>query len=371
MRHRPFHAWLFSPLLLFVVRADDLQISTLSEDEITAPIGDQGSSSELDPPPGADNPTELDSLGPSANTDFTLGHSSVTKAALQPPDAQQASLLQLGVGSVANSSVGQRMQTAGGMASAVGYIRSRLASEESFTLRLRRLLAQSSKDSDAKQNSLHALELQVQAASRKQTQMLDTTAKKIAEEEREIDRQHSRADAAEKKLRSATSSRIVLQRSVKWLRERARTLFSHLTNVTHIGKAMESQLAAVRAHSARVGQQLQVEQRRASLERGVPRKIEAQLRKVQADEASEKVRVKASERKGFFLQQRYHAMNKQDQLLQTQNKLLRTRLRAEADGEARLRQELNRVRGTLREAQQTNAQLRAQYADSLQGVGPP
>lgn len=356
MRPCSSHLWSIAPILLLVVRADVLEFSAPSEDGVTAPLGDQPSSDGLDPPPGTDHPTRNDMTLTSANIDAMPEEKLV-------PLQQSARERQ----SAANVSMIQVAETAG-TASALSYIRSRLSAEEKFSLRLRQLLAQSSKGSNAMQQKLDSVRAQLDAAGRTQKQLLDTSVKKIAEEETEIARQRSRAEAAEMKLQNATRVLGILQRNVRFLRERSRTLLSHLANITHISKAMESQLAAAHSNTVVVDHQLEAAQRRASSQRRVPLEIEAQLRDVQAKEVTENVRLKASERKNGFLQQRFRVLNKRDQILQTENNLLRTKLRGEAANEARLRQELDRVKGILGQTQQSNAQLQSQYADSLQGV---
>lgn len=257
------------------------------------------------------------------------------------------------------------------MGGAVGYLRSRLAAEEQFTVRLQQLLAQSGKEGASKQHQMDLLEQQLRSSSKAKQETQQSSAKALMEEKTELARQRSRADLAEKQLRQTTGEVGTLQRTMQWMRTRVSTLLAHLANVTHIGKAMEAELAAAKHTTAVAGQKLRAAQRQAAVEHRIPMKIEAKLKKVVTEEASAVKRLTTKQRQNDKLQERILAVSKRDKILQTENSLLRAKLASKNGDEEHLHQELERIKGMLADTQKNNMQLQSQYADSLQGLVAP
>lgn len=325
-------------VLLCLVHSDELEISSSTEDEVLAPFSSISDTSAED--------EVLDTAPSGLPSDFGADDSLVQVSARRALSTSQ---------------------TNGTDSSAMAYIRGRLASEESFSSRLRQLLVQSSKDSNAKQQNLQSLQAQLRDANLNQKKLTALSVKQIDEEERKVAEEHDRADVAEAKLRNATAGMDVLKRNVNLLKGRTRTLLSHLANVTHLGKAMEAQLAASRWQTNAVGQQLETEHFNQLAFSGKQGEMRNQLRRVQASEATEELRAKAAERKNGFLQKRYEALTKRDQILQVENDLLRRKLDAQSSQEKGLREELDRMKSILEESQKSNAQLQTQYATTLAG----
>merc|ERR1719199_1645656 len=191
----------------------------------------------------------------------------------------------------------------GNMDGAMGIVRTRLASEEQFNLRLRQLLNQSGLENHKKQKKMVALQLRLRTALQQQKRLRGASVKKEAE----IARQRSRAETAENRLRTARQTIGVGERSVKWLSQRVKTLLSHLSNVTHIGEVLERRLTEANANAASKGVAL------ASIARKVERvpfAYEKKLHEVQSSKSADEANLKAVQRRNSILEESLESMHK-------------------------------------------------------------
>jgi len=250
-----------------------------------------------------------------------------------------------------------------------GIVRTSLLTEQKFTLRLRKLLGQFTVGSRKKRQSISALQAQLQGAAQQQKRMQE----KAAEDEAEIQRQCSRADAAEKQLQHSEHTVSLYHKQNTGLRGRVKSLIYHLGNVTHIGEKLQQKLADAQESANSKGQKLAAIQE--SAEQSNENKdveqdsLEVKLREVQADKDAEEKRLKFLQPQSEVLLQRLQSMKKRDEILHKENSLLRGQLHAQAARAQQAATELAQVQTSLADTQKSNMQLYMQlqhkYAESL------
>jgi len=258
----------------------------------------------------------------------------------------------------------------GSMDGEIGIVRTRLASEERFNLRLQKLLSQSALDNHKKQVKLTALQTQLQTVSKQHKDSKGAARFKILAEEKEITMQRSRADGAEKRLRKATKIMGSEGKTISWLRERVKTLMVHLGSVSHIGKALEGQLAEANSNSASKSRALEDMQRKATVEHHEPLQIEPNMHEFLASKtsASEEARTRRLENQNKLLEQRLQSLTKRDSILNDENTLLRGKLHTETAQKQVVVTELSKAKAALSESQKADIQLQGKYADSLKAL---
>jgi len=253
-----------------------------------------------------------------------------------------------------------------------GIVRTSLLTEQKFTLRLRKLLGQFTIGSRNERHSISALQAQLQAAAQQQKRMQE----KASEDEAEIARQCSRADAAEKRLQHAEHTVSLYHKQNTGLRGRVRSLIYHLGNVTHVAEKLQQKLVEAQESANSKGQKLAAEQE--SAEQSNENKdveedsLEVKLREVQADKDAEETRLKFLQPRSEVLQQRLQSMKKRDEILHKENSILRGQLHAETARAQKAATELAQVQTSLADTQKSNMQLYTQlqhkYAESLKSL---
>jgi chromosome segregation ATPase len=256
----------------------------------------------------------------------------------------------------------------GNMDGAMLLLHQRLESEEQFNQRLQQLLAKSALDTRNKQGQVVVLKEQLAVAMQSQQNANEAFMKKIDAENAELAAERSHTKALEKQLRNAGHMIDSEHSTISLLRGRMGTILSHLKNVTHIGKIMESELADSKAKEGVKSRQLAAVQHQAALQQRVPMEFEEKLHEVQASQAIEGQRLKAAEHENLLLRQRVASTSKRDKIFENENAILRKQLRGKAREEQKEATELERVKEALAEAQKKNLQLQDKYADSLKSL---
>jgi len=242
-----------------------------------------------------------------------------------------------------------------------GMVNTRLASEEQFSSRLQALLSKSGEENRKEQEQVVTLQAQLQTVLLQKKRLRSKILQKVFADRSEITKQRSRADTAEERWKQSARILGMGTKQVTWLRQRVKTLLVHLSNVTHIGEVLEHQLTEANKKAASKGVSL------AAIERRVEREP-ARLRAVEAGKSADEARMKAMERQNALLQERLESMNKRDQILHTENGLLRSKASSATAAAQQESTELESVKAALAETQKSNMQLQSKLAESLKAL---
>lgn len=260
----------------------------------------------------------------------------------------------------------------GSMDGTMGIVRTRLASEEQFSLRLQKLVAQSALESHKKQEKLVLLQEQLQNAAQEQIRLRGASMKRAAELEDERTYaaiQHSRADKAEAQLQQASHAIAHEEKTVEWLSEQVKTLTWHLSHVTHIDKELQRQLAAANTSLAKSRESMAAEKRKESEEDRSMKKLQAELLELRAGKTTE---LQATTEQFFkqndLLQQRMLSVSKRDNILGKENDLLRQQLHSETAQAQQAQTEMEEMKAAFSDMQKKNFQLQNKYAESLKAL---
>jgi len=196
-----------------------------------------------------------------------------------------------------------------------------------------------------------SLQAELAVSTRLQKRLRVVASQRISKDEREVNRQKRRALLAEQRLANATHMMSDGQTTVKWLRERLKfatnrmtSLFSHLSNVTHLGQAMEKKLAAEATSKATSDRELRSARYAAQLSST----MQAKFKKAQATNSFLAQRLHALDGKNQLLEQKLTSYTKRDYILQEENNLLRGQLTAQKQLLGEERHNWNQEREQLR-----------------------
>jgi hypothetical protein len=252
---------------------------------------------------------------------------------------------------------------------AMAYIRTRLATEEHKSLRLKQLLAQSVRGNTNMRKKVEQLRKQLTDGANLQKNLQSVTAKKLAQEEAQFANETKRADKATVQLKNATRAAHIGEKALKFLGIRlkyAKTqvadLLHNLANSTQQHKDLYYQVkdmtSAERAKAKALANSKEVV---ASQQKELAA-TKAKLLELQAAKKADDTKLTSLDRQKDFLEQRQVSAGKRDNILHKENSLLKKQLSTEIQREEQLRQMWSK------ESEAFTWQLRSERANASESL---
>jgi len=252
---------------------------------------------------------------------------------------------------------------------AMAYIRTRLATEEHKSLRLRQLLAQSVHGNRDMRSRVQQLRKQLADGAQLQKSLRTVAAKKVAQEEAAVASQTKRADTATKRMQNASHAAQIGEKAMKFLGKRLRyaksqvaALLLNLANSTQQNKELHRRLHTTNSTEVNENKLLVEERKKMAAEEKELAATKAKLHKLEAAKKAEDKEVKQLDRQKSFLEFRQRSTISRDQILHRENGMLKGQLAKEIQREEQIRDMWSK------ESDAFTWQLRAERANASEAL---
>lgn len=272
-------------------------------------------------------------------------------------------------GDAGKSGESQKDDTENVVDGAMAYIRTRLATEEHKSLRLRQLLQQAVRSNRNMRTKLEQFGSQLTEGAKLQKTLRIVSAQKVSQEEDKLVKEKARADTVTKQLVNATKAAQIGEKAMKFLGMRLKytksqvaALLLNLANSSQQNNDLRHRLATVSTTEAKDAKMLAAAKKQNDEQAKELAETKAALKKLQGSKKAEDSKMVSFDRQRNLLEHREVSTDKRDKILKKENNLLKKNLATEIQREEQLREMWSK------ESEAFTWQLRAERANASESL---
>jgi len=228
---------------------------------------------------------------------------------------------------------------------AMAYIRTRLATEEHKSLRLRQLLQQGLRSNRNMRQELTTLQSQLVEGAKLQKSLRTVSAQKVSQEDAKFLMEKAHSGTLASQLANATKAAQIGEKAMKFLGMRLKytksqvaALLLNLANSSQQNNDLRRRLGALNSTEAKESKLAGTTKKVVDAQAQELAETKAELKKVKAVKAAEDKKLVALDQKNNLLEHRQVSTEKRDKILHKENLMLKSQLATEIQREEQLRE---------------------------------